>query len=192
MFGLGLPVLEKILRPILIYVFLIIGLRLAGKRELAQLNPFDLVVLLTLSNTVQNAIIGEDTSVIGGLIGATTLLLVNWLMVRSVHRSRWVNNLLGSKTDHLIQHGKINLALLKREDISNDELTEAAHKQGFTKLDEIEEATLDPNGNFFFVARPNSLAEKRQHELLTRLDQVTKEMTALRAEMARLNRGEKL
>ncbi|HEY6327762.1 MAG TPA: DUF421 domain-containing protein, partial [Blastocatellia bacterium] len=74
MFHLGLPLIEKILRPIIVYAFLIIGLRLAGKRELAQLNPFDLVVLLTLSNTVQNAIIGDDNSVSGGLIGAATLL----------------------------------------------------------------------------------------------------------------------
>jgi len=66
MFVMGLPLLEKVLRPIIVYLFLIIGLRLSGKRELAQLNPFDLVVLLTLSNTVQNAIIGEDNSVTGG------------------------------------------------------------------------------------------------------------------------------
>jgi len=70
MFLLTLPVAEKVLRPAIIYGFLIAGLRLAGKRELAQLNPFDLVVLLTLSNTVQNAIIGEDNSVTGGIIGA--------------------------------------------------------------------------------------------------------------------------
>ncbi len=78
MFVLALPVAEKILRPIVVYFFLVIGLRLAGKRELAQLNPFDLVVLLTLSNTVQNAIIGDDNSVTGGIIGAATLLLVNY------------------------------------------------------------------------------------------------------------------
>src|ERR1700740_960546 len=86
MFHLALPVLEKILRPIIVYVFLIVGLRLAGKRELAQLNPFDLVVLLTLSNTVQNAIIGDDNSVSGGLIGAATLLLVNYVLVRFISR----------------------------------------------------------------------------------------------------------
>src|SRR6202047_4902887 len=85
MCALSLPVLEKILRPIIVYVFLIVGLRLAGKRELAQLNPFDLVVLLTLSNTVQNAIIGEDNSVTGGLIGAATLLAVNYLVVRFLY-----------------------------------------------------------------------------------------------------------
>src|ERR1700736_5265121 len=82
MFGLGLPIAEKVLRPIVVYVFLVVALRLAGKRELAQLNPFDLVVLLTLSNTVQNAIIGDDNSVTGGIIGASTLLFVNYLVVK--------------------------------------------------------------------------------------------------------------
>src|SRR5436305_6091785 len=86
MFVLAVPVVEKILRPILVYVFLIVALRLAGKRELAQLNPFDLVVLLTLSNTVQNAIIGNDNSVTGGIIGAMTLLIVNYVLVRFVSR----------------------------------------------------------------------------------------------------------
>src|SRR6059058_3482258 len=85
MFVIGLPLAEKILRPIFIYAFLVISLRLAGKRELAELNPFDLVVLLTLSNTVQNAIIGEDNSVTGGLIGATTLLVVNYVVIRFLY-----------------------------------------------------------------------------------------------------------
>src|SRR6184192_4256323 len=85
MFFLGLPLVEKVARPIIVYFFLIAGLRLAGKRELAQLNPFDLVVLLTLSNTVQNAIIGEDNSITGGLIGAGTLLLVNYSVVRFLY-----------------------------------------------------------------------------------------------------------
>src|SRR3954462_6518159 len=86
MFLLGAPIAEKILRPIVVYAFLIVALRLAGKRELAQLNPFDLVVLLTLSNTVQNAIIGNDNSVTGGVIGAATLLTVNYFLVRFVSR----------------------------------------------------------------------------------------------------------
>src|SRR5215510_11720880 len=88
MFVLGVPVLEKILRPIVIYAFLVISLRLSGKRELVQLNPFDLVVLLTLSNTVQNAIIGEDNTVLGGIIGATSLLITNFLVVRFLYRHR--------------------------------------------------------------------------------------------------------
>lgn len=87
LFILTIPVLEKIIRPIIVYFFLIIGLRLAGKRELGQLNPFDLIVLLTISNTVQNAIIGEDNSLLGGLIGAATLLIVNFLVVRLIHKN---------------------------------------------------------------------------------------------------------
>ncbi len=190
MFGLSLPIIEKILRPILVYIFLIVGLRLAGKRELAQLNPFDLVVLLTLSNTVQNAIIGEDSSVLGGIIGATTLLVVNWLVVRTVHRNRHLSDLMEGKTDHLIQRGKINLMVLRREDISLEELTEAARKQGFSSLTDIEEATLDPNANFFFTAKSSALADNRQRELLNRLDQLSKEMAALRTEMTRLRHND--
>src|SRR5207244_4167419 len=94
MFVLALPVLEKILRPVIVYFFLVIGLRLAGKRELAQLNPFDLVVLLTLSNTVQNAIIGEDNSVTGGIIGATALLVVNYLVVRFLYGHKRLDQIM--------------------------------------------------------------------------------------------------
>src|SRR6266478_2279639 len=94
MFVLGLPLAEKILRPIVVYVFLVIGLRLAGKRELAQLNPFDLIVLLTLSNTVQNAIIGEDNSVTGGLIGAATLLTLNHFVVKYLYNHERLNQLI--------------------------------------------------------------------------------------------------
>src|SRR5947209_14234913 len=88
MFHLGLPIAEKMLRPVFVYVFLVIGLRVAGKRELAQLNPFDLIVLLTLSNTVQNSIIGDDNSVTGGVIGAATLLALNYVVVRVMHHSK--------------------------------------------------------------------------------------------------------
>src|ERR1700678_782286 len=88
MFHMQLPVLEKILRPVIVYIFLIGFLRLFGKRELAQLNPFDLVVLLSLSNTVQNAIIGDDNSVTGGVIGAFALLAINWVLARTLFKSR--------------------------------------------------------------------------------------------------------
>src|SRR3954464_14237205 len=88
MFILGLPWIEKIVRPVIIYLFLVISLRLAGKRELAQLNPFDLVVLLTLSNTVQNAIIGDDNTITGGIIGAISLLATNYVVVRMLYRNK--------------------------------------------------------------------------------------------------------
>src|SRR5512147_1793603 len=108
-------ILEKIIRPVLVYFFLVICLRLAGKRELAQLNPFDLVVLLTLSNTVQNAIIGNDTSLTGGLIGAATLLIVNYLVVRFLYGHRKLDEAVEGRPDNLISNGIIRPEVLKRE-----------------------------------------------------------------------------
>src|SRR5881409_3413989 len=107
MFHLGVPVAEKVLRPVVVYAFLVVGLRLAGKRELAQLNPFDLVVLLSLSNTVQNAIIGVDDSITGGLIGAATLLLVNYLVVRFLFRHKRLDQVIEGKPTVLIKHGRL-------------------------------------------------------------------------------------
>src|SRR6476646_11223801 len=107
MFVLAVPVLEKILRPIAVYAFLIIGLRLSGKRELVQLNPFDLVVLLTLSNTVQNAIIGEDNSVLGGIVGATSLLITNYLVVRFLYGHRKLDQIVEGRAEVLIANGKV-------------------------------------------------------------------------------------
>src|SRR3954463_12553333 len=107
MFALGLPVAEKVLRPVVVYVFLIVGLRLAGKRELAQLNPLDLIVLLTLSNTVQNAIIGDDNSVTGGVIGATTLLAMNYVVVRFLYRHSRIEHLVEGDAVTLVQNGEV-------------------------------------------------------------------------------------
>jgi uncharacterized membrane protein YcaP (DUF421 family) len=121
MFALGLPIAEKILRPIIIYAFLILVLRLAGKRELAQLNPFDLVVLLTLSNTVQNAIIGQDDSVTGGIIGASTLLTTNYVLVRFLSRHEKIERLIEGDPDVLIENGRIKTDCLRNEAISEVE-----------------------------------------------------------------------
>src|SRR3979409_1934118 len=107
MFALNVPILEKILRPILVYFFLILLLRVFGKRELAQLNPFDLVVLLSLSNPVQNAIIGSDNSVAGGFIGAFTLLATNYMVVRFLFRHRRLDQLLEGRATTLIRDGKV-------------------------------------------------------------------------------------
>src|SRR5438552_12730349 len=138
MFFIGLPLGEKILRPIIIYAFLVISLRLSGKRELVQLNPFDLVVLLTLSNTVQNAIIGEDNSVLGGIIGATSLLVTNYLVVRFLYDHRKLEQLVEGRADSLIEGGKVRTRNLKRELITVPQLEAAARKQGFDSLSEVD------------------------------------------------------
>src|SRR5881409_707427 len=140
MFFIGLPLGEKILRPIIIYAFLVISLRLSGKRELVQLNPFDLVVLLTLSNTVQNAIIGNDNSVAGGLIGAATLLTVNYFVVRFLFKHEKLERLVEGDADLLIENGEIKHDRLRKELITLPELEMAVHKQGFASFDEVDRA----------------------------------------------------
>jgi len=176
MFFLGLPVAEKVLRPIIVYVFLIAGLRLAGKRELAQLNPFDLVVLLMLSNTVQNAIIGEDNSVTGGLIGAFTLLAVNHVVVRYLYSHERVDRLVEGDSDVLIENGILKPDRLKKELITIIELQSAAHKAGFGSLDEVDRAILDPGGSICFSGKKPPPDKARHDELLARLDRISAQL----------------
>ncbi|HYM26295.1 MAG TPA: YetF domain-containing protein [Vicinamibacterales bacterium] len=181
MFVLGLPILEKIARPIIVYVFLIVGLRLAGKRELAQLNPFDLVVLLTLSNTVQNAIIGDDNSVTGGVIGATALLVVNYAVVRFLFDHEKLDRLVEGDADILIENGCVNTARLREDLITRSELEIAAHKQGFSGLDEIDRAILEPGGTISFFAKKPTPESERHEELIKRIEALTAKVEALRA-----------
>ena len=180
MFALGVPLAEKILRPIIVYVCLIIGLRLSGKRELAQLNPFDLIVLLTLSNTVQNAIIGNDNSVTGGLIGAASLLAVNYLVVRFLYDHRKIDQLVEGSADVLIENGKIHEHKLKKELITKEELAAAARKQGFDSLSEVQQCVLEPGGTLSFTARKPATEDIRHQELLKKFDALSEELARLR------------
>src|SRR5438874_13015769 len=181
MFVLGVPLVEKILRPVLVYIFLIIGLRLAGKRELAQLNAFDLVVLLTLSNTVQNAIIGNDNSVTGGIIGATTLLLVNYIVVRFLYFHEPLDRLIEGEPEVLIDCGQLKKEVLKKELITIQELEEAAHKQGFASLDLIDRAILEPGGAISFLGKQPTPEETHYDDILKRLDTIVAELSRLRS-----------
>jgi len=181
MFIMSLPIAEKMLRPIIVYVFLIVGLRIAGKREMAQLNPFDLVVLLTISNTVQNAIIGEDNSVTGGVIGAMTLLIVNYLVVRFLYNHEKLDRIIEGEPEVLIDCGVVQVAALKKELITRGELEAAAHKQGFAAIEEIDRAILDPGGTISFFARRPSPEAARHEAVMARLDEMAAQLAALKA-----------
>jgi uncharacterized membrane protein YcaP (DUF421 family) len=180
MFSLGLPLVEKILRPVIVYLFLVIALRLAGKRELAQLNPFDFVVLMSLSNTVQNAIIGEDNTVIGGLIGAASLLAINAVVVRLLFTHPKLEEIAEGKPDALIEKGKINLAHMKREQITKAELSVVAMRQGFRSLDEVESAVLEPGGAIAMSAKQPTPEFSRHQEIVERLDRLARAVDHLR------------
>ena len=180
MFVIGLPVLEKIIRPIIVYMFLVVGLRLSGKRELVQLNPFDLVVLLTLSNTVQNAIIGDDNSVSGGLIGATSLLIINYLVVRFLYSHSKLEEVVEGRADVLIEKGKVKADRLKKELITMPQLEAAARRQGFEFIEDVERCILEPSGTLSFVGKKPATEDVRHQELLTRLEKLMEEVSRLR------------
>jgi len=180
LFVLGLPILEKILRPAIVYVFLVVSLRLAGKHQLAQLNPFDLVVLLTLSNTVQNAIIGEDNSVTGGLISAATLLVLNYFVVRFLFSHEKINRLVEGDPDALIEKGVVKEERLKKELLTKTELETAAHRQGFCSLNDVENAVIEPGGYIYFVAKKPPTSEIKQTELRNRLDSISRQLAEIR------------
>ena len=180
MFQLPLPFLEKLLRPVVVYLVLVLLLRLFGKRELAQLNPFDLVVLLSLSNTVQNAIIGDDNSVTGGIIGAFSLLGINWLVVRILFRSPRLTRILEGRASVLVHDGQIDRKALERESLSLEELIEVIHRQGFENVHDVKRCELEPNGTFYVEAFDPSIADKRHADLIARIEALTREVAALR------------
>jgi uncharacterized membrane protein YcaP (DUF421 family) len=178
---------EKLVRTVVVYAFLIGGLRVAGKRELSQLNPFDLVVLLLLSNTVQNAIIGNDNSITGGIIGAAALLALNWLVVRALYRFGKLDTIEG-KPDILVRNGRLMRHHLERELITVHELEAAARRQGLPSLAHVQECRLETGGSLSFIAKSPSDDEVRHHELvglLARLEAkqeaIMERLTALEA-----------
>jgi uncharacterized membrane protein YcaP (DUF421 family) len=181
MFMVAAPIAEKILRPIFVYFFLVIGLRLAGKRELAQVNAFDLIVLLTLSNTVQNAIIGNDNSVSGGFIGAATLLVLNYAVVRFLHRHRKLDRLIEGRPDVLMRNGKVDMHQLERELITKAELVAAAHKQGIGSLHDVERCVMEPNGTITFIQKRPTPEGSRHEEIMAILNSMAAEVKSLRS-----------
>src|SRR5258708_1501209 len=161
----GVSVTEKLLRTVLVYLFLIVGLRLAGKRELSQINPFDLVVLLLLSNTVQNAIIGNDNSLVGGIIGAGALLILNGVVVRGLYHYGKLDAIEG-KPDLLVHNGRLMRHHLERELITVSELEAMARRQGIGSLAHVQECRLETRGSFSLLAQTPPHQGIRPHPLV--------------------------
>ena len=184
MFHLPLPILEKLARPVIVYLVLVVLLRIFGKRELAQLNPFDLVVLLSLSNTVQNAIIGDDNSVTGGIIGAFGLLAINWLVARALFNSPRLTHAIEGRSCVLVLNGQVDDKALERESLTREELLSVIHKQGFEDFDKVRKCELEPNGTFYIEAFDPSVDDKRHDELIARMDALSREIAALRPQSA--------
>lgn len=180
MFLMPLPISEKLLRPVVVYLVLIILLRIFGKRELAQLNPFDLVVLLSLSNTVQNAIIGDDNSVTGGVVGAFGLLAINWLVVHLLFRSRRLTRLFEGRATALVRNGQPDARALKRESMTREELLSVIRRQGFEDFHQVHRCELEPNGTFYVEGFDPGAADKRHAELMGQIKSLHDELALLR------------
>ena len=146
MFVLQTSLGEKVLRSVLIYLFLLVALRFAGKRELGQTNTLDLVVLLLVANAVQNGIIGNDVSVTGAVVGASSLFALNALFARGLFRFPGLAAMLEGEPSLLIDSGKPNPKVLRRECISLPELRAIARREGFSDLGSVETAILETNG----------------------------------------------
>ncbi len=184
----GVPIAEKLVRTLAVYVFLLVGLRLAGKREMGQLNPFDFVVLLLLSNTVQNAIIGNDNSLVGGIIGATALLVINWFVVRYLYRHPTMARLLEGDPDLLIRNGQLRPKHLERELITPEELEAAARRQGIEGLHNVETCRLEVGGALTFVAKEPTEDEKRHGEIVRHLESLRQSHAALLERVGQIER----
>ena len=179
---------EKIVRTIVVYVFLLAGLRLAGKRELSQLNPFDLVVLLLLSNTVQNAIIGNDNSLIGGLAGAAVLLILNAVIVRLLYHFGKLDTIEG-RPDTLVRNGRLLRHHLERELITVSELESAARRQGISSLAHVRECRLETGGALTFIEKEPTTEDLRHHELLGLIGQIEARQRELVTQLSALARN---
>lgn len=151
---------DKAIRTVAVYAAVLAVLRFFGKRQLAQLNAFDLVVVLLLSNVVQNAIIGPDNSLVGGLVGALVLVVVNSLVVRATFRYPALSVHLQGRESRLVTEGRLQEHELRRELISRRELEAALRRQGVDGVGAVEEVELMPEGDFFVQPKPQpSLGE---------------------------------
>ncbi len=172
--------IEKVLRPILVYFALILLLRLFGKRELGQLNPFDLVVILSLSNTVQNAIIGEDNSLVGGIVGAVALLGINYLMAVFKYNSQTVENIIEGKSRTIIKDSVIDRDAIRRELLTECDLDTIAHRESLDCAKEIEKCVIDSNGSFLVQGNTRTSEENFRQEVLAKLEELTKQLKELK------------
>ncbi|QIL83262.1 DUF421 domain-containing protein [Diaphorobacter sp. HDW4A] len=160
MFSMSVPWWEFVLRGVIVYAFLLVFLRITGKRNVGQYDPFDLILLLILSNAVQNSMNAGDNSLIGGLISATTLIICHTLLAQATYRSPRLSRLIDGKPICLIANGKVNQQSMSAELITGDDLKAALHAAGCLHTYEVEQATIETNGQITIVMRNRDSANK--------------------------------
>lgn len=153
MWNMNVPWWEFVLRGVVVYVFLLVFLRLTGKRQTGQYAPFDLVLLLILSNAVQNSMNAGDNSLVGGLISAATLIGCHVVLAQLTFRFAWMERLIDGSPQVLVQQGQVNAQLMRKELLSTDDLEAALRASGCLHLHEVERATIETNGQITVVLR---------------------------------------
>jgi uncharacterized membrane protein YcaP (DUF421 family) len=148
-----IPVWEKVVRSVVIYLFILLAFRFTGKRQVGQLTPFDLVLLLIISNVVQNAMIGNDNSLGGGLIGAVTILVLNGLVVELSYRFKPARRLLEGQPALLVHNGKILQENLRHERLTLEDLQAALRRNGIAEVDQVRYAVLEENGQISVIPK---------------------------------------
>lgn len=171
---------QIVLRCIAVYFFVIIAIRVFGKKELAQLSVIDLVFILLISNSVQNAMVGPDTSLLGGVIAALSLFVINYLLKQLLYRNKKVNELLQGKAMILIYKGELNEESLKHAEITLDELQAAVREHGIEDTKHVDLAVLEVDGNISVISDDfksksshniAAIGARRKHKLKGRLGQ---------------------
>ncbi|AJA68476.1 DUF421 domain-containing protein [Myroides odoratimimus] len=147
--------LDIVWRSVAVYLFMIIAMRVFGKKQLSQLNTFDVVLMLLISNSVQNAMVGPNTSLEGGILAAFVLFSLNYGMKRLIAHNKLVNRLLQQKPEVIIQHGVVDFAKATQLSITSEELTEAMHEHGVEYFKQVKLATLEINGSISIIAKDN-------------------------------------
>src|SRR5213593_523635 len=160
MWNIAVPVWELIVRSVVVYAFLLGLLRVTGKRQVGQMAPFDLVLLLVLSNAVQNSMNGGDNSLVGGLISATTLIGLNFLVGLMTYRSKKLEAIIEGRPQVLVHNGKVFQDVMASAKVTHHELDSALRQAGCNCIEEVHSAILENNGSISVVARhtlpPNS------------------------------------
>lgn len=163
MFHLQVDAWSIVARTAIIYGALLLGFRLAGKREMGQMTPFDLVVILLIANAVQNAMVGPDTSVLGGLIAAGVLLGGNYALASGRERVPWLRSAVEGSPTLLIRNGAFVKENLRHEDIGEDEVLMATREHGIGDVKEVQTAVLETDGSISIVPKSGEAMRTRRH-----------------------------
>lgn len=164
------PYLEVVVRSVAVYLFMVLALRLFGKKELSQLNTADVILILLISNSVQNAMVGSDTTLFGGIIAAFSLFLINYIFKKIMFHSKFVKDLIQDKPEILIHDGKLEYKTLAKLEITSDELDEAIREHGLEHHSEVKLAMLEIDGNISVISGNDNLKQtkhKRIHKSLS-------------------------